>query len=325
VELRPATGPSVWHADELTPDEWCLRPGPTVLSEWERLLDQARVGAPADELVAGGELVGLVRHARHELQRGRGFVLVRGLPVEEVAEEALAVAFLAFARLIGAPEPQTRQGDLLFRVADQGAALTGSVRGASTRDALRFHTDGRDAAGLLCVRPGAERGVSSVTSAGAIHNALLDAEPELLEELYEPWHFDRRGAPGTPTSISPVFSRCGEWLSCYYVPHTLRSGPERVGLALSERQEMALERFDGLAQDPSLRLDMRLEPGDLQLLDNYAVLHARSAFPAAPEPGLGRLLLRVWLSLPDRRPLAPGFKYGGGVPKTPAPTSRRVP
>jgi hypothetical protein len=309
MDLRPATGPSVWRADELRCEEWCLRPCSAALSEWARLLDEAARGVPPSELLCGGELIALARQARRALQRGRGLLLIRDLQVEDMPHEALGSALLAFAGLVGRPEYQSYGGDLLYRVEDRGAAA-GPVRGADTRRALRFHTDGRDAVGLLCVRSTSEGGVSSVTSAGAIHNAMLDAEPELLGELYRPWHFDRRGAPGSATSVSPVFSRCGEWVSCFYVPHTLRSGAERVGDVLSERQHRALQCFDSLAEDPRLRLDMRLEPGDLQLLDNYAVVHARSAFPPAPTQQTGRLLLRVWLSLPDRRPLASGFKYG---------------
>ncbi len=51
---------------------------------------------------------------------------------------------------------------------------------------------------------------------------------------------------------------------------------------------------------------MALWPGDIQLLHNHAVLHARTDFEDHPEPEKRRHLLRLWLSARSGRPL-PGF------------------
>ena len=40
----------------------------------------------------------------------------------------------------------------------------------------------------------------------------------------------------------------------------------------------ALNIFDKVSQEPSLRLDMMLEPGDIQFCNNYCVMHSRSSF-----------------------------------------------
>jgi alpha-ketoglutarate-dependent taurine dioxygenase len=42
---------------------------------------------------------------------------------------------------------------------------------------------------------------------------------------------------------------------------------------------------------------MQFEPGDIQLLSNHRVLHARTAYEDAPGETRGRHLLRLWLSL----------------------------
>jgi hypothetical protein len=39
--------------------------------------------------------------------------------------------------------------------------------------------------------------------------------------------------------------------------------------------------------------------------NNYTVLHARTAFEDRPGPETGRLLLRLWLTAHDRRPIDP--------------------
>ena len=66
---------------------------------------------------------------------------------------------------------------------------------------------------------------------------------------------------------------------------------------LSPRDLELLDLFEEIASSPELRLDMELEPGDVQLLSNHVVVHARTAYEDAPGPGRGRHLLRLWLSL----------------------------
>ena len=47
---------------------------------------------------------------------------------------------------------------------------------------------------------------------------------------------------------------------------------------LTEKQLEALRYFNALARSDELRMDMDLEPGDIQLLSNHSCLHSRSAF-----------------------------------------------
>jgi hypothetical protein len=53
---------------------------------------------------------------------------------------------------------------------------------------------------------------------------------------------------------------------------------------------------------------MALEPGDLQLLNSHVTYHARAAYEDAGGPARDRLLLRLWLAVPDSRPLPHGFE-----------------
>ena len=76
----------------------------------------------------------------------------------------------------------------------------------------------------------------------------------------------------------------------------------------------ALDLFDATMHDPALRLDMLLEPGDLQFANNYAVLHSRTEFAAARDPALHRRMLRLWLKMPNARTLAPEFPGRNGFP-----------
>ena len=51
-----------------------------------------------------------------------------------------------------------------------------------------------------------------------------------------------------------------------------------------------------LDEEYTLR-DMDLQPGDIQLVSNHSVLHARTEYEEWPEPERKRHLLRLWLSL----------------------------
>ena len=81
----------------------------------------------------------------------------------------------------------------------------------------------------------------------------------------------------------------------------------------------ALDLFDQLIHDPELRLDMMLEPGDIQFANNYAVLHSRTEFEDDPELEKRRKILRLWLKMPNARVLAPEFPGRNGFPAPSAP------
>ena len=91
---------------------------------------------------------------------------------------------------------------------------------------------------------------------------------------------------------------------------------------LSKAQEEALELFGVLSDE--LVLNMTFEPGDIQLLNNHLIYHARTDYEDYPEKERKRLLLRLWLAVPGSRPLPKGYEllFGntdagalrGGVP-----------
>lgn len=82
---------------------------------------------------------------------------------------------------------------------------------------------------------------------------------------------------------------------------------------LTARQEEALQAVTALADDPSLHLEWDLEPGDIQLLHNWNVLHMRTAFEDHQEPARRRHLLRLRLSAEGERALDPAF-FGSDPP-----------
>jgi hypothetical protein len=73
---------------------------------------------------------------------------------------------------------------------------------------------------------------------------------------------------------------------------------------------------------------MALEPGDIQLLNNFLVVHARTEFTDDPDPAKRRHLLRLWFDNPKslRRAVNKIHLYTDtplpdGIPITPSAAS----
>jgi hypothetical protein len=63
----------------------------------------------------------------------------------------------------------------------------------------------------------------------------------------------------------------------------------------SDLESDALAYMDSLAERADMRLDMDLAQGDMQFINNYTTLHARTGFEDYPEPGRRRHMVRLWL------------------------------
>src|SRR5207248_4595410 len=111
-----------------------------------------RRGKPREEITRDDvPLAGLapaVRAWRDALAHGRGFVLVRGLPLDRMSDDDAALAYWAFGLHLGTPVPQNFLGETLVAVRDTGAGPTAaSTRLYKTRVEQDFHTDG---AAIIC-------------------------------------------------------------------------------------------------------------------------------------------------------------------------------
>ncbi|MEM6583693.1 MAG: TauD/TfdA family dioxygenase, partial [Pseudomonadota bacterium] len=69
--------------------------------------------------------------------------------------------------------------------------------------------------------------------------------------------------------------------------------------SLDATEQALLDAYDEIALEPDVYLDMDLEPGDIQLLSNHTVVHARTDYVDHDDPAERRHLLRLWLSLED--------------------------
>jgi hypothetical protein len=247
-----------------------------------------------------------------ELENGKGFFLVRGLPVERYNDEEINILYYGIGLHMGQPVSQNAKGEMLGIVTNVGDLNNKNTRVYETNAYLPYHTDLSDMVGLLSVRKAKEGGLSSLVSAATVYNEILDKYPHYLGIFYRPTYFAHLGEE--LPSLSPIFSFHQGKLSCRYLRQYLELGNEIRGVPLSNVEKEALDIFDSIIHDPDIRLDMMLEPGDIQFANNYAVMHSRTNFEDFPELEKRRRLLRLWLKMPNARQLASEFPGRNGIP-----------
>jgi hypothetical protein len=259
------------------------------------VLDITRESFPLPTL--GAELT----RVTHDLVSGRGVVLIRGVPVERYGKQRASSIYWGIGMHLGQPWPQNAKGHLLGDVTDQAKLVTDPTsRGNEIGGyAFPFHSDGSDLVGLFCLDTGASGGASLVANVVSIHNELVRTEPELAAELYEPFPYDFRGenAPDTkPWYTMPIFNRQGDRLFVRYIrPYIEASRRHDDAPRPSDAARAAMDRVDAMCADPQYHVAMTMQPGDMQFVNNYHVLHARHAYEDDRPAGRIRHLKRLWL------------------------------
>lgn len=259
-----------------------------------------------------------LRAIRSEITDGRGFVQIRGFPVDRYTAEQSAIAFWGIGMHLGdGVFSQNKKGHVLGHITDIGESVHDrSQRGPYSSDTIPFHVDCCDVVGLLCLHTARAGGESSLASSVTVHNEMLRQRPDLVRVLAEPYYRDRRDE--VPAGMPPwyslaVFHYHQGYLSTSIEPTYMGSAHRLDGIpAMMPEQKEALELAQQIAAEQ--RLDIVFEPGDMQFLNNYVIMHTRQAFDDDPDPAHRRHLLRLWLQNKGSRPLPKAYFARHGEP-----------
>jgi len=324
-ELPPEqTGAAAWYGPEIaTRDDWMMPLSAAEVAEVEAAT-QALVARDADIAVLKPQdfplpTLGARLRSRvdDEVLSGRGFLLLRGLPVERWSIRESATAFFGLGAHLGSARSQNGKGHVLGHVQDLGLDVNDpNVRIYQTHERQTYHTDSCDIVGLLCLKTAKSGGLSALVSSTTIFNEMRRRRPDLLKLLFQPIATDRRGEVPEgqkPFFEIPVFNWHQGYLTAIYQRQYIDSA-QRFPEAPRHTPELveALDLFDSLANDPALNTFMEFKPGDVQLVHNHTMLHDRTGFDDWPEPERRRHLLRLWLAADAARPLPEIFaqRYG---------------
>ncbi len=317
-------GPTSWLGpDHQGSDEWIL--------ELEETHRQELLGALRATEAAGLDCLEMTRESfplpttgpllvsmLDDLLEGRGFVLLRGVPIEGLSERQIELLYWGMGLYIGISLPQGVEGTELFaHVRDEGVDRTSNYGGGLLNrhsGALPFHTDTSDIVGLLCIHPAMRGGTSTIVSAVAVHDEIVRRRPDLAAVMYEPWWFDRKRGEGSDSfARCPIYAVNGAGrLFAFYGPDLYKYAQRGEHVPnLSDQQWEAMALIDEINGSPEYQLHMDFQPGEIQFINNYAVMHSRTAYEDHPDPALKRDLIRLWLTLDEDLDIPEEFNERG--------------
>jgi TfdA family taurine catabolism dioxygenase TauD len=302
----PQQSSAVWRpTDFAEADEWTI-----VLNDGERdeIVDATRratsAGKTIDDIdIEDFPLPTLAARAVEwsAILDGRGFVLLRRFPTDRLDPASVEIGYVGLGLHLGRPVGQDASGSRLGHVRDEGLPRTDpSVRLYRTRARQDFHSDGADLVGLLCLHGAAAGGESRIASTATIYNELLRRRPDLLEVLYSPFYWDRNDEQSDgedPYFRLPVLSDVNGSPRMFFIGWYIRDAQRHSTVPrLTPAQIEAMELVETIANDPAFHIEMEFRPGDVQLLNNAKILHAREAYEDSDDPRARRHLLRLWLA-----------------------------
>ena len=314
VPGQPVRGASVWGRDDYPDDRYWVRLIPSVLvDEIDSALPALRAANlhPRDiradhfPLRKSAEFIQAVAE---DVDQAPGFTLLSGFPTKRYNYADTALAYVGLMAHFGNIAIQNRIGEYIVDVSDKGRGLGPQARGHYGNKELPFHADGGNAVSLLCLKTAPSGGRSLIVSGPAIYNAVLAEAPQHLPVLERGFHHHRRDErdANDPTYTpwrTAVFASYDDNFHIIYVRPSIDYCREE-GVTFTGEETAALDFVDSVIARPELQVSMALEPGDLQILNNFMVLHSRTAFEDGQDQQ--RHLIRLWLDNPASRRNGPG-------------------
>jgi alpha-ketoglutarate-dependent taurine dioxygenase len=302
-------GIEAWRGADLEPDRGCIALPSAVIDELDACVASLqRAPLPVESLspreFALDATRGFAAGVRGELERGCGFALLDRLPTGEWGRAGSIAAFWLLASCIGRPVAQSHDGKLVYDVTDRGRPPGNGVRPDVTNVAQNFHTDNSynhvppQHVALLCLQPARSGGASGIVNFAWALEQMRQRHAALLPRLYQPFYFDRQREHAEGDVLvthHPLFQREGARLVARLSYRQVVNGQRLAGKPLDREGKAALEALEAILEEPGAARTFQFEPGQVQLVNNRALGHRRSAFQDHPEPARRRHLVRLWL------------------------------
>jgi hypothetical protein len=321
------TKPCAWLPSELRQDlSWIHHLSREAVHDIEVALQHAKATQKPWLQMTANDFP-LKRHAKQAIdhafavtQTGYGMCLLKGFPVDRWSVEDARLAHWGIGLNVGVARTQNIASQVMNDVRDEGGSYkVKNGRGYNTNAGLDFHVDSCDVVALLCLQTAKSGGTSKVTSSIAVVDEIKRLRPDLIPVMQQPFYYSYQG---TNDASQPPFYKCPilgddpEFFSLRAnrknVTAAQRDFPE-VPRLTSEQVEL-LDLLDVLLPDDQFCYSMQLDRGDMQLLNNYVVIHSRTNFEDHDEPERKRHLLRLWLSIPQGQRLPSLWKeYFGNI------------
>ena len=311
--------PSAWEIEDLkSTDDWCFEidesDGILLRDSIKSLFEQDRdlFSYSPNEFNFGSSWEHIEK-AVAEAHHGKGISIVRGLPREDLSQDEFRLLSWAIGLKAGVARPQGLASQYISAVQDAGTDYrAANGRGYSSNAELDFHVDVADLTILTCYNKAKSGGQSMISSGVTAHNYLTKERPDLAEIAYQHFYFSRQQeqAPDEkPVYSLPLFEVESGNLFCNWNRNRVKSAQNIEGVPeLSKLQKETMDFLDEILTRPELMYTMYLEPGDMQIINNYRMFHSRTGYLDYENDLKKRCLYRLWLSPPDSIKLPESWK-----------------
>ena len=311
--------PSAWEIEDLKSTyDWCFEidesDGILLRDSIKSLFEQDRdlFSYSPNEFNFGSSWKHIEK-AVAEAHHGKGISIVRGLPREDLSQDEFRLLSWAIGLKAGVARPQGLASQYISAVQDAGTDYrAANGRGYSSNAELDFHVDVADLTILTCYNKAKSGGQSMISSGVTAHNYLIKERPDLAEIAYQHFYFSRQEeqAPDEKPFYSlPLFEEEKGNLFCNWNRNRVQSAQNIEGVPeLSKLQKETMDFLDEILTRPELMYTMYLEPGDMQIINNYRMFHSRTGYLDYENDLKKRCLYRLWLSPPDSIKLPESWK-----------------
>ncbi|HWF90291.1 MAG TPA: TauD/TfdA family dioxygenase, partial [Pyrinomonadaceae bacterium] len=148
----------MWYGAELAlREDWIERLSETEIEEVESAVEQVQLSGHEFATITAVDvplrtLGPRLQTILDDVLNGRGFVLIKGLPIQRWTRREAALAFLLIGAHLCNLRMQNAEGHLLGHVRDLGRSSSDpNTRIYQTRERQTHHTDSCDVVGLMCL------------------------------------------------------------------------------------------------------------------------------------------------------------------------------
>jgi alpha-ketoglutarate-dependent taurine dioxygenase len=235
---------------------------------------------------------------------GFGLFIINGACLKDFSLKEKISIYTLIAEILGELIIQNIKQEKIVEIKDVGKSMQSGGRYHETKEGGSHHTDSPqwedvpDYLGLFCVHNAKKGGTNLFLSAYTIHNRILKGRKDLLNILYEKFHFDKRGEfkeGESSTVFEPIFKFKDGKLYFRYLRNYIDAGHDIQNQPLSESQKEALTYLDNFMLEEDMIMSYDLKPDDMVFSDNHWIIHGRTAFEDFDDPNLKRLMLRTWI------------------------------
>ena len=309
--MKPIEDASVWSGKDLERDQsWRFSLTPQQVAELDDALRQVKNrGLSFAEILRVDfplpTLTETLQGVLHQLRSGRGFAVLSGFPTEYEIDD-LDRLYWGLCTHLGTGVTQNNEAGLIHYITDGALRPQAGARQLGKPRPVKLHVDLSDCVALFCLRQAPDDPQSLVSSSMAVYNEILRQHPEYLPRLYEGFIWSRIDTYADETPYSnfkvPAFSATDGVVTCRFHPGWIRGGMKKAGLELTDEET---EIFDFIADTAAANsYAFCLQKGDIAFCNNYTVFHGRDGHDEIEEEADKRVLLRIWMDLPDVRPFA---------------------